>query len=234
MEHYVYALIDQNGQPFYIGKTKNPRRRKARHLYDATKLHYNWPVHNKIRKLLREGLGIDIEVIESNLAEDDIDEREQFWIAHYRQKGAKIYNVADGGEGGKGTTAETIEKIRKANMGHTCSEETRQKISAATKGRVFTKEHRKKLSQARRKRTITQETRAKTSNTSRGRINIKVYEVISPEGSTHLTTTGLKDFCRQQNLTPGNMLKVLKGERDHHKGWRIRECQQLDEGQFPS
>lgn len=223
MEYYIYALTDSDGKPFYVGKTNNPSRRRTRHVYDAINLEKNLPVHNKIRKLLREGSEIDIVVQERGLTEQDVDQREQFWISDYRRRGEKIYNVANGGEGGKGITAEIIEKIRQANIGRVCSEETKRKISIANKGKTFTTQHKDKLSKARKQRIVTPETRTKTSQTSTGKINIKEYELISPDGSVHITTTGLADFCRQHNLTPANLHKVLKGEREHHKGWKIHD-----------
>jgi len=221
MEHFIYALKQQGSElPFYIGKSNNPKKRKKRHLYDAKNLMLNYPVHNKLRKLLRDGLGIDLEILESKLTEDEVDDREVYWISFYRTK-TKLCNLANGGEGGKGLTEETIEKIKKANIGQKRSEETRKRISDSRKGIVFSKEHKQNLSKARKKRIVTEETRRKTSETSTGSINIKKYKLTDPNGGIHFTDRGLSDFCRKNNLTPANLSKVLKGERTHHKGWRI-------------
>ena len=221
MDYYIYALTDLSGNPFYIGKSNNPEKRKKRHIYDAKTLGYNYPVHNKIRKLLREGLGLEFQIIESGLSELNIDEREQYWIADYRQRGIKIYNVAAGGEGGKGANAESIEKVRQANLGKKRNEETKKRMSEARKGIKFSDEHKKNLSKARKKRITTDETRQKMSDTSKGKINIKIYELIDPNGQKYTTTNGLSDFCRINNLTAANLIKVIKGERTNHKGWTI-------------
>lgn len=48
------------------------------------------------------------------------------------------------------------------------------------------------------------------------------YTFLSPSGEiTHVT--GLTQFCKQHGLTGANMLKVLRGERLHHKGWKRYE-----------
>lgn len=224
MRYYIYALVDSLKRPFYIGKTNNPSRRKKRHIYDATKYSFNYPVHNKIRKILREGLSLDIEIIEDDLAENIVDEREQYWIKEYR-KNHSISNIANGGEGGKGTTKETIEKIRQHNTGQKRTEEAKTKMSNARKGIKFTEEHKKNLSKARKKRITKKETKEKCSKTSKGKINIKKYKLIDPQGVVYYTEKGLSDFCRNHQLTPANLMKVLSGKRKHHKGWRIEQCQ---------
>lgn len=220
MEHYIYALLDGDGKPFYIGKSKNPEKRKKRHVYDAKRLNKNLPIHNKIRKILREGLGLDLDIIE-NVAEDKVDEREQFWIKQYREEGHRLYNLAAGGEGGKGMTPEMQKAAAQKRRGQKRSDESRKRMSEARKGIVFTDKHRKNLAEARRKRVTTEVTRQRMSESSIGRINIKQYKLIDPQGNEHITQRGLSDFCREHSLTPSNLCKVLKGERQDHKGWRI-------------
>lgn len=222
MEHFVYALIDQNGSRFYIGKTNDPEKRRKRHVYDATNLELNYPVHNKIRKILRAGDNISVEIIEYGLTDGNVDAREQFWIAEHRKNSLKLYNVADGGEGGKGVTPAIIEKVRQKNIGKVLSEETRRKISLSNKGKKFSDQHKKKLSKSRKKRAITLETRHKMSNSAKGKINIKNYIAIDPEGIEHETPNGLTDFCRKHQLSVSNLHNVLTGKRRHHKGWRVR------------
>lgn len=224
MNHYIYALTDHDGNPFYIGKTKHPKKRKSQHVAKAKRNEDNLPVSNKIRKLLREELNIGLELIESGLDESNVDEREQIWIKEYRRR-YKIYNLAKGGEGGKGFTPEIIEKIRQTHLGSKRSDETKRKISKANKGRVFSEEHKRKLSDARKKRVISEETRRKTSESFTGRINIKKYKLIDPEGTVHITDKGLSDFCREHDLSPSNLCSVIRGERSHHKGWKIESCQ---------
>ena len=96
-------------------------------------------------------------------------------------------------------------------------------MSTKKKGKKFTSEHKEKLSKARQERVITIETRTKTSKTSTGKINIKRYMLIDPDGKEYITNNGLNDFCRKHFLTSSNILKVISGERKHHKGWKARK-----------
>ena len=59
------------------------------------------------------------------------------------------------------------------------------------------------------------------SQTSKGKINIKRYKLTDPDGIEYTTTNGLVNFCEKNNLTSTNLMKVLKGDRKHHKGWTI-------------
>lgn len=102
------------------------------------------------------------------------------------------------------------------------SEETKRKISESNKGKTFTNEHKKNLSIARKKRVITQSTREKSSKTSKGKINIKKFEMIDPDGNIYITQNGLTMFCEDHGLTGANILKVIKGERKHHKRWTAK------------
>lgn len=44
------------------------------------------------------------------------------------------------------------------------------------------------------------------------------YFFISPKGE-NVHIFNLNEFCKINNLTRSNMIKVLKGVRNHHKGW---------------
>lgn len=215
---YIYALTTETGEPFYVGKSNNVKRRRKRHIYDAKTQKVNCPVHNKIRKLLREHLAIDAILLEE-CEDNTVDVCEQKWIVELRARGHKLCNVAAGGEGGKGITPEIAAKISKANKGRVFTTETRRKISESNKGKTFTAEHKAKLSEARRKRVVTDETRKKASKTSTGKINIKQYTLVDPDGNMHHTTHGLSEFCRQHNLNAANLTKVIAGKRPQHKGW---------------
>ena len=61
------------------------------------------------------------------------------------------------------------------------------------------------------------------SKTSKGKINIKTYKVIDPNGIEYITTNGLTVFCEEHNLEVRLMSKVSKGERNHHKHWKCEK-----------
>jgi group I intron endonuclease len=222
--HVIYAFKDENENIFYIGKTCRIKKRKKEHLYELKKGN-NLPKYNKLRKVINSGLDFEdvFLILENDLNCDEIDDREMYYISKLREEGYNLKNLTDGGDGGIMTTPNISEKIRKAHLGKKRNEETKRKISESNKGKKFTKEHIEKLIEARNKRVTKKETREKCSKTSKGKINIKKYEIIDPCGNVYFTENGLTSFCEENGLSTPNMVKVAKGERKHHKGWTIKK-----------
>jgi group I intron endonuclease len=239
----IYIFVDKDKKPFYIGKTIDLKKRTKAHLLECKKGNSLYK-YNKLRKILKTGLTIDeiIVIIEENIEMDLLDDREIYYIEKLRKDGYQLTNLTDGGDGGDTLTdnpnREQILKYRKKlrettdwnqNMANSKkgvswgshSKETKRKMSEAKKGIRFSNEHKNKLSIARKKRITTAETKLKMSKTSKGKINIKKYKLTDPNGQTHITTNGLTVFCEKNNLTSANLMKVLKGDRVHHKGWTI-------------
>jgi hypothetical protein len=128
-----------------------------------------------------------------------------------------------GNRKGAKLSQDTIAKIVKSKTGKKlgpATEERKRKISLAKKGLTFSKEHKQNLSKAKKTRIITEKTKQKLKNTSTGKINIKQYKLIDPNGKIYITTNGLKQFCREHNLNSSILHKVKKGERKHNKGWK--------------
>lgn len=222
MKNLIYAFVDAEGRVFYIGKTCNLNRRSKEHLFEV-KRGNTLPKYNKLRKLINSGIEFSnlIKIIEENISCEDIDEREIFYIKKMREEGYKLKNLTSGGTKGLKFNKQTIEKMKKSRTGFKFSEESKKKISESRKGMIFTEEHKKKLSIARKKRITTQETKDKASKTSKGKINIKKFKLLDPHGNIYITEFGLTKFCEEHNLTSSNFFKVLKGERDNVKGWKI-------------
>jgi hypothetical protein len=57
------------------------------------------------------------------------------------------------------------------------------------------------------------------SKTSTGKINIKTYKCVDPDGKEYITTKGLTQFCKDYGLSLCSMGKVHRGLMKHHKGW---------------
>lgn len=220
--HLIYVFVDENGKPFYVGRTYNLTKRKREHLREV-RLGNKLPKYNKLRKLIKKGYNFDelVCVIEKDIDSELIEQREIFYIAKLRQEGYNLKNLTDGGEGAINTTPGLYAKLKKIHTGAKRSQESKEKMSNARMGIIFSEEHKKNLSIARKKRITKVETRIKASKTSKGKINIKKYKLISPDGKEYITENGLTLFCEQHNLIAANFFKVLKGEREHQKGWRI-------------
>jgi NUMOD3 motif-containing protein/GIY-YIG catalytic domain-containing protein len=114
MNTFIYVLVDPSSQQVrYIGKSNHPVRRLQEHLACKTS---NLHLTRWIKKLSAQGAQPSLSILEET-PEECWQERECYWIAHFRALGAPLVNLDGGGIGG-----------------HTISEETRLKLSVANKG----------------------------------------------------------------------------------------------------
>jgi group I intron endonuclease len=223
--HYIYVLKDENGSVFYVGQTINPKKRCRKHLYEAKYNKIRFPVSNKVRKLIQ--LGIDkkdiFKIIESNIKEEDVDDKEKYYINFFKSKGIKLKNLTSGGRsGGNFVSNTTIEKIRKIHLGSHRTKETCQRISESKRGIKFSQGHKDALKEAWKTRPpMPVNWGERMSKLNKGKINIKKFIVLSPDDEQFITEAGLTDFCRYKSLSTQNLHKTWKGDRKHHKGWRI-------------
>lgn len=240
-KYYVYVYLDprKNGdykygeyefehEPFYVGKGTDNRWKE--HLSPSIKK-INPFKYRKIQKIIRETGNIPIIIKYRNeLTEKESLQLEIKMIKIIGRKDLKtgpLVNMSDGGETcNRRTIPKNVrEKIRKTKTGthwghHT--EDTKKELSRLKMGIVFSDEHKSNLSKARKTRIITNETRKKCSQTSKGKINIKIFTLISPNGKEYITNEGLTKFCEEHNLFAANFYKIIKGKRKHHKGWSIK------------
>lgn len=115
----IYALYGEDVLPRYIGKTvRSPEWRLMNHLVCAKKRRY--PIERWLYK--HRGEKILIDVLEVVPANKDWQLREKHWIKYYRDCGARLLNITDGGEGHHG---------RKLSKSH------RKKISDAIRTGFF-------------------------------------------------------------------------------------------------
>jgi hypothetical protein len=221
--HSIYVLKDEGGRVFYVGKTINPTKRFPRHLTHV-RSGSTYPVHNKLRKVIRlKGTSDGIyEIIESDISQETVDDREMFFIKDYKEKGFKLKNLTEGGEGGKGYTNEIQKRAALKRVGVKRSVETCKRISEAKIGVKLSEIHKDALKKAWKTRPpMPSDWGEMLSKINTGKINIKKFIVLSPTGEKFITDTGLTDFCRQHGLSNQNLHKTKDGTRKHHKGWKI-------------
>jgi len=92
MKVYIYCLIDENGIPVYIGKTKNSlNKRESQH-----------------QKRLKQKINIfELDFVD----ETDWKCWECFWIEQFKTWGFNLYNQNKGGGGVKSHSLETRKKM---------------------------------------------------------------------------------------------------------------------------
>lgn len=124
---YIYSLIDPRTSAVrYVGWAFDVAKRVRDHISKARKQHSHkasWLV-----QLENDGLQPLYQVLESGT--NEWAEAERRWIAYFREQGASLTNLTDGGEG---------------IIGYVFSAETRRRMGDAKRGRKLTPEHIEKV-----------------------------------------------------------------------------------------
>lgn len=55
----------------------------------------------------------------------------------------------------------------------------------------------------------------------KGKTNIKIHKIISPNGEIFFSNNGLSEFCRNYNLNYSSINNILRGSVNNYKGWKI-------------
>jgi len=145
--YYVYEhwRLDRD-ECFYVGKGSGGRaysmKKRNRH-------------HKAIcAKLSREGFAMEVRMVATGLTEEGAFNLEVERIKFWREVGADLANMTDGGEGASG---------------YKFSEEQKLKVSIAITGKKRSEETKRKLSEARKRWSISEETKKKISKSLKGR-----------------------------------------------------------------
>lgn len=146
---YRHIRLDTN-TPFYIGKGTKYRA----YIKNGRNDYWNKIINKTAYK---------VEIILSNLSEDDAYKKEKYFIELYKKFGYCEANLTDGGMGGTGLFG-----IKNLSFGRKHSEETKQKISKSKKGKK-TKPH-------------SEETKRKISEKQIGNKNHRFGKICSNRG----------------------------------------------------
>ena len=183
---YVYALIDpRSGELRYIGKTcRDVAARVSSHMSSARN---GSPYHSAywLRQLIKAGMVPDTMIL-AHAPHADVANLERRYIALLRDVGAKLTNMADGGEGSPGInkgrkhTLEARRNMSNAQTGRKHTAATRRKIGLANSGRIHSCEARQKMAKSSTGKKHSAATRAKIGVASSGRkISAKTRKKLS-------------------------------------------------------
>jgi group I intron endonuclease len=213
-KYYTYMYIREDGTPYYIGKGSGIRYKKP---------HHSVHVPPKERIIF----------LKTNLSEEDSLRHEIYMVSILGRKdnGTGILrNLTDGGEGRSGCypTEETKKKISHALSGEgnpmygkTHTQEVRDIISETHKGRKHTEEFCKYRSELYTgdKNPFFGKTHSDETNEKIIKRHYRTIRLRDPSGQIVEEYSTMRKFCRDHDLDRKTILRVLKGEREHHKGW---------------
>lgn len=194
----VYVLkCPLSNEVRYVGQTvKLLSRRYSYHINDKDRTYKtNW-----INSLKKQGLLPIIELLEICQSKKMLNEREKYYIKHFKNIGYKLTNTTDGGGGSLGLTP---------MKGKKHSLETRLKMSIAQKGKVFSEESRQKIRETLTGRHDCAETRLKKS---KSRIGLKHSEETKRKMSKSLL--GNKRWLGKKHK-PETKRKMSKNNRNN-------------------
>lgn len=117
----IYSLNDpKNNEIRYIGQTIcDPRDRLSQHKYQWTRPRKSTEgltkVNSWIKNLFQNNLKPIMNIIESNIAESELDTREIYYIKYYRDLNYRLCNHTDGGKSKRGFKTKEESKIKRKN-----------------------------------------------------------------------------------------------------------------------
>lgn len=234
---YIYALLDpRTNEVRYIGWTRNPQARLHKHVSDSAKRITH--CHNWVTQLLAAGYRPLMQIIE----ETDFAsyaERERFWIAFYRDSGARLTNHSDGGDGMPGhhhteytkrrmseyaksigrrplRTPEVMERIRQKMIGRKDSFEVRIRKSAGRKGMRFSEQHRAHLRQAKNEFWATSKGEDLSNRYSREYGSLSDEQVIEVWRLARARTLSQAAIAKRFNIPQSTVSEIKSGKRYKH------------------
>lgn len=218
---YIYKATSKTTGKAYIGISVNFTRRQKVHYKLSIEGTSTTRFHNALRKYGWEDFVW--EFLEQCENREMLCEREVYWISFY-DTFKNGYNLTVGGDGNICPSEETLKKQSISRKGRKFSDEWKKAISDGNKGKKKSEEHINSLKIARNKRPLySEETKQKMSKSSKGKINIKIYTLIDPEGEEHITLEGLTKFCEDHNLHRTNMHLLTKGKFKQYRKWTLKK-----------
>ena len=217
MDTGIYKIVCEANQSFYIGSATNLKGRWRTHLSSLKyERHFNVRLQRCYNKYGKNSFSF--EVLEKCLIEQ-LQEREQHWIdLHFNDSLCLNLNP----------NARTSH-----NAGGTLPEETKKKITASLLKRYKDPLYRKKVADSHRgkkmpprdsewsrKQSLAQTGMKHPNWNPQSSIELQQipYSFISPEGQL-FEGKNIKQFARDHNLNYDCMNKLMRGQRQSHKGW---------------
>jgi group I intron endonuclease len=201
MNSGIYLITNIINGKKYIGSSSRLHRRWREHVRDLERGVHQNPYFQKAWD--KHGLASFQYSVLEECDRTQLLARESFWIeAHQsfqRELGYNLCRFPQHYALGLKRRPETIARMSKALSGQ----------NHPGWGKKLPKSQVKKMADAQRG------VSKPTSGSER-----KIFELLSPEGKL-LRIKGLRVFCREQDLSPSMICRVLSGKQAVHKGWSL-------------
>ena len=233
----IYKITNLVNNKCYIGKASNNIIPIHRHFSNAI----NGKPYILSRAIRKYGFNSFYSIIIEYCSDRDSNYLEKYYIKVYDSFNSG-YNMTLGGDGGNTLTSKSASEIREIRVKQS------ESISLSQTGISRTEKAKKALSKAQSalwKRPYYKNSQIKAITKSievrklenpcifkeiaQKGIETKITKnifgkqyVITTPGGDFITVKNLKQFCRANNLHPGNMVQVAKGNRKYCKGYRCR------------
>jgi group I intron endonuclease len=232
---FVYKIEFPNGK-VYVGQTNNLVKRKNRHLYEVRNGNNRY-LYNAIRKYLGEEL--KLVVVDTAKTQEELDEKEIYWINHYRSfEFDKGYNLNLGGSGNPKANMseeqrrESLERWRKQMVGrpgtmsleaiaqrNNCSLEEARKLTPMY-GKKASDYAKKRASETHKGKKVSKETVQKWKESKLKTL----YTITNDVTGEVFETKNLFEWCKEKGLPYGVLNRRAKDPsipRRKAKEWTI-------------
>lgn len=217
----IYIIKNRINDRFYIGSSIDIKHRWQEHISSANSFS-KYPIHNAIRKYSKNNFSFKIlEICNKN----DLLKKEQKWLDK-KSNNILCYNIAKNAKApmlGRKHTDKTKQKISLKKK--YISEETRKLLGKSWRGKKQPRSmvEKRNKSNTGKKRSIESKNKIRKAAFKRYSnsgflypelINVKTGKIIS-------SGINFRKMCRENNLKPGSMWKVVKDSKKSCLGWRI-------------
>lgn len=196
----IYLLTNKLDGMKYVGQTtRTVEERFKEHEWCKTS-----HIGNAIRKYGKNNF--TKEILEECENQEQLNEREIFWIAHFNCRYPNGYNHTEGGEGGWERTPESIAKMSRKGKKH--SDKTKIELSLNSAGRPG--------------RSLTDEEKAHLSEVAPNKRKVICVE-------TGTIYDSVSEAARCHNVKLQSIQRVCKGKRKMTAGFHWKYADELDE-----
>lgn len=244
----IYKILNTLTNRIYIGQAKEFKERWSGHRYSLCRNkcmnRFLQADFNKSRKELGHDDFLEFHVLEvmENSTKEERNQKEEEWIQQFYDQQNNCYNFKQKVESNErscwsSNPSETSKKISIAtkgrktwNKGLKLSEEHRLKLSEAHIGKTCSQETKLKMSESHKRekapwfgKKLSEKHREKLSKAHKNQENSNLKKelvLIGPDGTEH-HVCGINQFIKEQHLSSGNMFKLLRGELNEYKGWKL-------------